>query len=546
MLSAAENLYVDKVIINGLTTLPSIDIIKSLNLPSRQVYDPELIPLIKSRMNDYFTQKGMYFARIEQTEIIPSGENKVNLVFNISEGQSGYLTDLRFHGNKYFTAFKLKQFLELPEISQIKMNGLPAIQNKVLSLYTTRGYLFAQVKLDSLITFDNQLEAVIAINEGPVFSAEKYKFIGNKITKSNTLLKISGLAQIRQITPDLIMQAESNLLQKPYIRECSIMPIDAKTLGIEIEETKMTKAEGVFGLGTNPANKKRTTNGYVNIQFLNLWGTDRALSLYWKKLKSDYQVLELSYHEAGLNKYPVTGDLIFQRTQQDSAWIRMKTELLIYYASVYHKMGTDLYSETLYPDTPDSINISKTQYRNVSFFWEYKKMDYVPNPSSGYTFKVKSGWLFSETSGENKTTPVNEIDAISYTPVKKRLVLAFGMHFREISDRNAEFYEQYKMGGFHSIRGYNEDEFSSWRLGWINTELRYLTSKDSRVYILLDDGFLQIGNQRVNTDLWGTGLGLSIKTKIGVMSISYALSIKGKRLSALDGGMLHLGIDSSF
>jgi outer membrane protein assembly factor BamA len=543
---AADNLILEKVELTGLATIPTSEVIKSLNLQPQQVYDSELIPLIKERLNEYFVQKGYYFVRIEHTDIIPVGNKKVTLVFKIIEGQTGYLTDIKFNGNKYFTSDKLIQLLELPPFNQIKLTGLPGLQSNILNLYTSRGYLFAQVKLDSLTAAPNRLTAVLTIDEGPLFTAEKYKFSGNKITKANTLLRISGLSQAQRLTPDIISQAENNLLQKQYIKDCTIVPLDAETLGIEITESKMTKIEGVAGLATNQDNNKRNLNGYINIQFLNLWGTDRALALYWKRLRSDYQILELSYHESGINKYPVAGDISFQRTIQDSAWIKMKTEVQIYYNSLYHKLGTAFSSETLYPDSPDSLSLKKTDYRNASLFWEYNKSDYAPNPTAGNMFKIKSGFVFSSASDTTKTIPINEIDGFVFIPLKQRFVLAVGIHYREISDSNAKVYEQYKLGGFHSIRGYNEDAFSSWRLGWINMELRYLMSKDSRIYFLLDDGFLQLDKSEVKTDLWGTGIGCSFKTKLGVMSVSYALSITDKRLAGLNEGLLHIGLDSSF
>jgi outer membrane protein assembly factor BamA len=268
-------------------------------------------------------------------------------------------------------------------------------------------------------------------------------------------------------------------------------------------------------------------------------------------LRSTAQVLELAYHETGIDRYPVAGDISFQRTQQDSSVIssaltRMKTEIQLYYNSLYHKLGAALYTETLYPEAQDSVDAIKTTYRNVSLFWEYKKTDYAPNPTIGNMFKIKSGWLFSKTQEKIKTTPINEIDYYTYIPVVKRFVFAASGHYREISDSNIEPYEMYKLGGFKSIRGYNEDEFSSWRLGWINTELRYLISRDSRIYILLDDGFLQQDSNRIKTDLWGVGTGFSLKTKLGVLSINYALSITNHQLSNLNAGLLHIGLDSSF
>ena len=549
---AEDTLYLNKVILTGAQKASQTDIIKSLELEPQQIYNSELITTIKNGINAYFIKQGYYFATVEHTDIIPVGKDKVDLEFQVNEGRTGYISDLRFNGNRYFSADKLKQFIDITDVKKIKINQLPEIQNRILNLYTSRGYLFTLVSLDSLSVKDSLLIPVIKVDEGPVFKADNFRFSGNKVTRATTLLKISGLSQSRFITPDVLTQAEDNLLRKTYIKSCKIAPLDARTLSIEIEEAKMTKLEGIFGLTTNPNTQKRNLNGFFNVQFLNLWGTDRALTLYWKNVNEAYQILELSFHESGIKDYPYAGDITFQRTRQDStatfpAWVRMNTELQLYFNSLYHKIGTDISSETLYPGSADSL---KTNYLKAGLFWEYTKNDYSPNPRIGNSLRIKYGWVYSKTSDLTKTTPSAEFDATQYIPFKQKFVLAVSMHYREISDSKAKQdvwpYEINKMGGFRSIRGYYEDEFSSWRLGWINTEIRYLIDKDSRAFILIDDGFLQTGAKTVKTDLAGVGIGMSFKTKLGVMSTSYALSITNKRISPFSSGMLHVGLESSF
>jgi outer membrane protein assembly factor BamA len=543
---SAQSLKLNKVIVEGAVTISADEMVKALNLTQDQVYEPELGKDIIIQLQDFLIKKGYYFATVKQKDIIPIDNTKVNLVYSLDEGFSGILSEVRFNGNRYYSTHKLMLLLDISGNGNTNLTALPGLMERTLDLYTSRGYLFAQVQLDSLQLGKDSLTAVIRIDEGPLFKTKNYYFTGNKITRSNTLIRISGLSQAEVITPDVIAMAEDNLRRKEYISDCRIAPIDAGTLGIEITEGRMTKAEGVFGLTTDPVSAKKNLNGFIDLQFLNLWGTDRAISLYWKSLKTDYRLLELSYHESGFSAYPIAGDLMFQRAQQDSAWIRIKAQVSLYYQYFSHKFGTELYSENLYPDSPDSTVYEKTRYYNTSLFWEYYRTDYAPNPSSGSQFRIKSGWLFRNSESRTGSIPVNEVDATGYYPLKGRLVLAAGLHYREISDRNASLYEQYKMGGFKSLRGYNEDSFNGWRLGWVNLELRYLMTRNSRIYLLIDNGFLQAGKQNLKSDLSGIGAGISNKTKLGTISISYALSIMDKRLADWDSGMLHMGLASSF
>jgi outer membrane protein assembly factor BamA len=192
------------------------------------------------------------------------------------------------------------------------------------------------------------------------------------------------------------------------------------------------------------------------------------------------------------------------------------------------------------------LNIEQTKYRNLSFFGDYKKSDYLPNPTNGFMIRIKSGWIFKETPGKNKIIPVTEFDGASYLPLLNRIVFSFSAHYREISDSKTPVYEQYKIGGFHSVRGYQEDYNNGWRIGWINAELRYLMTRDSRVFLLFDNGGFQKQTGNFKTDLFGTGIGLSILTKVGIISTSYALAYTGKHISTFNQGMLHIGLEGSF
>jgi outer membrane protein assembly factor BamA len=545
-LHAQPEIYIDQIILKGATAQNAADAIKSLHLDAETLYTPDLIPLLKQQLTDYYSQKGYIFAKISQPEVIPTSPKLVNLLFLISEGKAGWIDKVSFFGNRYFSLQKLSQLTDLKPGKKIHLTDLPELQNKILLLYTSRGYLFTSVRLDSLKLELDSLCAVLQIDEGPLFKPERIAYKGNKITRPNTLLLISGISPNSVITPQLLIQAENNLLRKPYIKACQITPMDARTLEFSIDEGKMTRLEGILGMTSNRITARNELNGFADIQFLNLWGTDRSLSLYWKSLSTRYQQLRMAYHESGIYRYPLAGDLAFQRTAQDSTWIKLKVELDIYYRMLYQKVGVSLYTETLYPGLADSVDIAETAYRKLGFFWDYTKLDYIPNPTRGNSFMINFGWLSSQSAAQTKQIPVTEFDAATYLPLSQSLILSISAHGREIRDRSAAVFEQYNLGGFKSLRGYKEDQFNGWQTGWINTELRYLISRDARLYILADAGGFHAPDNKPKTDLFASGLGISFPTKLGIFSLSYALSYTDKRLSDIASGIIHIGIDSSF
>lgn len=539
-------LYLEKVVITGLQTVSPDEIVKNLNLQSGQRYEPALGNEIKEKIRAEMQSKGFFFSTVSQADIQPLENSKVALQYIVEEGYAGFLQELRFSGNRYFSQDKLKQMLDPDRLHKVRLTELPRIMNEIMELYTARGYLFVEVGLDSLAFADQGLVATIGISEGKVFRAENHIFKGNKVTRPLTLLKISGLNQVKTYTPSVLSQAERNIAGRPYIKSCRIAPLNENTLGIQVEEASMSRIEGLLGLSNRQDSGQQKVTGYLRLQFLNLWGTDRAILLDWRSISKQTQRLELSYHEAGLNRIPIAGDFTFQRSRQDSAWTSINGSARLYYYRLYHQFGADLTTETLYPDFKDSQDIIKSDYYSVGAFWEYSRSDDAPGPLLGDKLRIKTGWLAKHTAEGTEHVPITEVDAMTYKMLTPRIAVSLGAHYREKSDRKLKIYEQYKLGGFSTLRGFLEDNFSSWRTGWINTEMSYLLTSDSRLFLLLDNGMFQSAEDKIKADLFATGLGINVGTRLGVISLTYALAIGKDYFKGLGNGLLHMGLASSF
>lgn len=539
-------LYLDKVVITGMQSVSPDEIIHNLNLLSGQHFDPALGEEIRERIQAELQAKGFYFATVSQADIQPFENSKVILQYSVEEGYAGLLQELRFSGNRYFSADKLKQLLDPKGWQELRLTDLPRLMNEIMELYTARGYLFVHVGLDSLAFTDKGLEGTIGITEGKSFKAENYIFTGNKVTSPQTLLRISGLNQVRTYTPAVLRQAEMNIAGRPYIKTCQILPLNENTLGIRVEEASMSRIEGLLGLNNGQDSNQQKISGYLRLQFLNLWGTDRSVLLDWRNISKQAQKLELSYHETGFNRFPVAGDFTFQRSRQDSAWTSISGTARLYYYRLYHKFGADLSTETLYPDFKDNAEIVRSDYYSAGAFWEYYRSENTPGPLLGDKLRIKTGWLAKRTKDKTNHIPITELDAMTYKMLTPVVAVSWGLHYREKTDRNLRNYEQYKLGGYATLRGFLEDNFSSWRIGWINTELSYLMSSRSRLYMLLDNGMFQTPEDKVKADLFAGGLGISVGTKLGIISITYALPIGKDHFRGLGNGLLHMGLASSF
>lgn len=498
-------------------------------------YDPEKIDEYSANLYEYFHQKGEYFVHIPRPQLVPIDDDSLELAYEITRILSGSEMELSFSGLRYLSESKLREYLLLGEETSVSINALPLLFENILSIYEKRGHLFAEVSLDSLVV-QGKLIAYINVDEGKPLNIKNYHFSGNKISREGALLKSSGLLSAETITQNTLHQAEENLLAKTYINECNIVPLDEENLGIFIKEGKMSFLEGVLGLSEKSG--KRELTGMVNIRFLNLWGTDRQIELNWRKTAANLNTLKLSYHESGYGLFPLQGDFLISRETQDSTWIKNQTAADIYFSTLQHKVGLGLGAQSVFAGNA-AVDLPKNSELWASAFWSFQNTRGTLAPVSGVQLDGK----YSLHKGKQGFYHKNELAAGKYTGLGGNFVHYINGQYRSTSIKEAREYDLWGLGGYNSLRGYRENEFLASSLALIQNEIRYLANSETMLYFLADYAMILKPNNSKKYDLAGLGLGIKQSTRLGMLSIEYALGIRDKSLSSPSLGMIHLGIE---
>lgn len=541
LVSTLSAIKISSISFSGIDKLDNAALIKASGLALNQPFDPELLPAAQNRLYEHFVSEGRYFILIKAPELIPLDAENLEIAFRIEELLPSSDVRISLQGMQDLSRDKLFSLLLLSPEAKTELKQLPSLMQKILAIYHNRGYLFAKVQLDSLVAGD-KLTAYLGISEGKPLRIKEYIFRGNKITRDKTLLNLSGLQNVKTFSPEVLSQAEENILRKSYIRECLIEPIDENSLLIKVEEGRMTFLEGVLGL--NRYNDKLRLSGQLRVQFLNLWGSDRAIKLFWKSLPNSSSELSLSYHDSGWPGYPVEADLEIKRSEQDSTWINSQAGLDVYYKSLRQSLGLELGTRSIRPGSRDPATIQASGVKSIGAFWSYNRSEGGANPYRGYGLSLRYRLNDSET--ESRLIGATESSAKVLIPFTNRFIGYMAINIRNLENSSAPLWQQYKMGGYNSLRGYREDEFSSFRLAWTNSELRYRLSPESRIYLLFDQGLLGFADKALKYDIFGLGIGLKVKTRLGILGVEYALGYRDKSFSNFNLGMIHAGLDLAF
>jgi outer membrane protein assembly factor BamA len=534
----SDEIIIGNIIFEGNQLVTDDELSNTIYSRTGDILDHKKLNEDTSKIAKLYKKKEFLNVKAFLPEIQTNNTLKFDVIFVIEEKQNPQISKLEISGNRYISSQKLLSNIA----SKFTLEQLNANIQKILEFYNESGFLFASVNLDSLSYNGDELTAFCKIEEGSYCEFREFRFKGNKVTKNNTLIKLSGLQSTDHITPDILEKAADNLLRKQYIKECDIIPIDHKQLLISIEEDKMSLFSGIVGYDNSQKKDKKLT-GFVNVEFLNLYGTDRNLIFLWQRLNADRTSIEMSYHESGPRQIPLSADVSVSRLEADSTYIQTTLETDVYYYDLKNKYGAYFAFDEIFPGSGRPKLIEQTSYQKIGAFWQFSSLDYYQNPTKGIEFNLRYYYIFNKFENSNISKQAVKISWIYNKKIFNRIVFNTGFNANLIENKELNELEYFHLGGSKNLRGFTEDQFSGYRTGWINTELRYLLSRTSRFFVFTDYGYVESQISKQNK-LFGFGFGFRLQTKLGLLGLDYGFSYNGTELRNPLDGIIHFGLES--
>lgn len=536
----ADGLIVNSVDFEGNSKIGSDELARIVVTQPGDKFSQKVLNGDVKRIGRYYADKGYYNVQVLAAEVSTSNSNLVGISFKVIEQNEMQVTKIEISGNRYISYSKLEEAILL---SQLKLKDIPNKLEEIVDFYTQNGFLFASAKLDSIKQDSLGYHVVVQVQEGEFCEFSDVRFRGNKVSTEASLLKISQLNSMKKITPDLLEAAEENIRRKSYINECRIFPVSEHQLLVEIEEGRMNRFSGILGYDNTQDSDNKLT-GFLDLEFLNLYGSDRGLSLNWQKLQANSSSIELSYHESGLKNFPINGDFSLYREEADSTYINSKVETEIYYYTLYQRYGVYYALETYYPGSRRPKIIETSTYHKIGGFWEYDDTDYALNPRKGSFINFKYYYIIDQEKGADTDKQAVESSYKHYWSLNRRIVLFSGINASYMENKNLKEYENFDLGGSKNLRGFMEKQFYGHRILWTNLELRYLVNRKSRFFLFSDYGYAE-NNEYTYGKLLGFGGGMRLETKIGLLGIDYGFGFSnGEWRNPLDG-IIHFGLEAN-
>ncbi|MCG2584091.1 outer membrane protein assembly factor BamA [Massilia sp. TS11] len=192
--------------------------LKDIGVGETKIYDKASVDRAEQELKRQYLSHGMYAVKITTT-ITPIERNRVNVMFNVDEGDAARIKAVNIVGNKAFTDKELREVMALSnsgwftwytKADQYSKQKLTGDIEAIKSFYLDRGYL--EVNVDSTqvsITPDKKdIYLTINITEGEKYTVSDIKMDGEMFGREEELKSLVLLRKGQVFSGTL--QTESN------------------------------------------------------------------------------------------------------------------------------------------------------------------------------------------------------------------------------------------------------------------------------------------------------------------------------------------------
>lgn len=260
--------------------------------------------------------------------------------------------------------------------------------------------------------------------------------------------------------------------------------------------------------------------------------------------------LRFNYIEPLVFHQPLTLDLAAYQDDRDSLYIETGGLAgVTYSSSLSFEYGLSFGASRISPESYGRSIIPNKNRRSITLNFVGDTRDYPANPKSGDYLQLEANFI-NETvrpdsifTGRSSNFRTAKIDYRKSIAIGQSSSIYGRVYGRGDFSGLGAVDRQYAVGGFGSLRGYNQDFFFAMRAAIITVEYRLLTGKEGRAYIFSDVGFLQkgLGSNKVENKA-GFGIGIVAPTRTGLAIVELAAPSD----EGVSATKLHFGLKAGF
>lgn len=453
------------------------------------------------------------------------------------------------------------------------LRQLQQLFGALLRVYQNSGYPFASVGMDSITFSGAALSAGLYATPGRFITADTFIVAGNALIANAYLQSYLGIKAGSAYNEEKIRAINARLQELPFavpVKNAEVRFINDKAaITVFLDKKNANRFDGILGFLPDDNTGKLNLTGDLKLSLQNVFRGAERLDFNFKSLPAASRELNLDASIPNLISTPLGFELGFDLYKQDTSFLNVNREIGVNYSFG----GTDLIR--FFAQSRSGGLVSVTPYQNAVVLppfadvnttmyglgFNFDKLDYLYNPTKGYTISADFS-AGKKRIRKNTALPEGLYDDVQlnssqyrveacgsvFIPLTNRNVVTFGNQTGILFGRSLFDNELYRIGGFNTLRGFDEQSIFAGRYTILNAEYRYLLEGNSFMFVFFNQGFTsrnKSGANQNDTPL-GFGAGINFETRAGIVSLSYALGKQQDIPLNLQRGKIHFGIVTLF
>ncbi|MDF3079364.1 MAG: BamA/TamA family outer membrane protein [Sphingobacteriaceae bacterium] len=449
---------------------------------------------------------------------------------------------------------------------------LKKLFSNVLSVYENNGFPFVSIWLDSVQIADENISAKIFSDKKEHFTFDTIVIAGDAAISKSFLQAYLGMQVGLPYSEANLRNAEKRIMELGFatsVKSPEVTFAGGKaTTTLFLAKKNANQFDGFLGFMPNSDNGKLQLTGDLKLNLQNAFKHAEALGLNFKGLPKQSRELNISASLPAILSGSLGVIAHLDLFKQDTSYqnVSLKAGLsyrlnalgsIEFFVDRQNKnsLGQEQKNATALPAFAD---LSTTLF---GFGVKLENLDYSFNPTNGFRLSadVSAGRKTVIQNSSSNPNLYKNIDpnpaqyrlqsrADVFIPVGKVSTINIANQTAILIGKNLFDNELYRLGGFNSLRGFDEQSILGSAYSFVNVEYRYLLEQNSFLFLFATQAYVRrdtILNKSQSYPL-GLGTGIDFETRAGIVSLSYAVGKQSDTSLIMRNGKIHFGIIALF
>lgn len=446
------------------------------------------------------------------------------------------------------------------------VQNIDSLLQKASEKFANEGFPFTQFEIEPLGYINGELQVQLKLKKSPQRKinhvvVEGYSKLSKGYIKHGLGLK-KGIIYKENELKTISEKIQSNNFIEEIKPPQTLFHTDSTSLYLYVKKNKSNLFDGVLGFG-NDQNDEFKLTGNVKIELNNNFNSMEQIKLNWIATADKSSTLDLGVRVPYLFRSPIGTQTKLNLYRKDSTFVNLKLEERIFYQLTQHtNIGLNFSHE--------NSNFVLDEHPELALLYDdYTKNGYGLSyewiiPSKKRLLEAKSMFYILGKSLQKKGTEydLNTLETLHHD-AKQYEVGFTGFYIFSLGEKhliktkaegfallsNNDYFtenELYRIGGFNSIRGFNEESINASTYGIGSVEYRFMPNEGFYIGTFVDYGFMENKANQLHENLLGIGTGISFLTQLGIFNISYAVGKQSNTNLDFRNSKVHFGILTRF